>query len=105
MTVYEYLIRLPQSLFEATLMGLMGVGMSDAQEATFHDWMNSPYEESFPNCEKPVFQPSSMTMILGKAAETLPADKQEQLKHAMREYCEVCDYINQNLVDQQKKSE
>lgn len=46
-----------------------------------------------------------MTMLLGKTASTLPAEKQKQLKDAMKNYCEVCDYINNQLADQQNKSE
>lgn len=47
MTVFEYLQQLPQSLFEATLMGLMGIPFNPIQEAQFHEWMNSSYEKTF----------------------------------------------------------
>lgn len=111
MTVFEYLRTLPQPLFEATLLGLMGFPINSEREEWFHDWMNQPYEKYFPQSNLSVATGSltipldHMTMLLGKTAETLPKEKQEQLAHAMREYCEVCDYINQCLADQQKKSE
>jgi len=41
-----------------------------------------------------------MTMLLGKTVETLPIDKQQKLKNAMKDYCEVCDYVNQQLTEQ-----
>ena len=73
--------------------------------------MERPYNEVFPTYNLSALKSSittplnHMTMLLGKTAETLPKEKQEQLAHAMREYCEVCDYINQGLANQQKKSE
>lgn len=45
-----------------------------------------------------------MKRLLGKTAETLPIDKQEKLKNAMKDYCEVCDYINHQLVGQQPQT-
>ena len=110
-TVYEYLHALPQPLFEATLLGLMGLPLDTEKEEWFHKWMERPYNEVFPTYNLSALKSSittplnHMTMLLGKTAETLPKEKQEQLAHAMREYCEVCDYINQGLANQQKKSE
>lgn len=43
--------------------------------------------------------------ILGKDVSTLPTDKQEQLRDAMKNYCEVCDYVNDRLAEQQKTSD
>lgn len=111
MTVYEYLCALPQELFEATLLGLMGFPLNPEKEAWFHDWMQRPYDEVFPVCNLSALQSDvtvpldHMTMLLGKTASTLPVEKQEQLRNAMKNYCEVCDYINNQLADQQNKSE
>ena len=110
MTVYEYLIRLPQPIFEATLMGLMGIGMNERQKNAFHKWMERPCDDVFPSCNLSGLQSESvvpldhMTMLLGKMASTLPTEKQEQLRDAMKNYCEVCDYINNSLVSQQRNS-
>lgn len=106
MTVYEYLIKLPRPLFEATLLGLMGIPLNPEKEAWFHEWMDRPYDV-FPFCNLSSLQSEAvvpldhMTMLLGKTASTLPAEKQEQLRSAMKNYCEICDYINDHLARQQ----
>lgn len=41
---------------------------------------------------------NGMPMAIGKAAKHLPQDQKAKLKNALKDYCEVCDYINQNLV-------
>lgn len=108
MNVYEYLISLPQTLFEATLLGLMGFPLDPEKEAWFHEWMERPYSDVFPTCNLSGLRSSAtmpldhMAMLLGKTASTLPAEKQEQLKDAMKNYCEVCDYINNNLANAQR---
>ena len=48
MNTYEYIISLPRDLFEATLLGLMGVPVGGEEEKKLHDWLDSPAEESFP---------------------------------------------------------
>ena len=107
MTVYEYLIRLPRPLFEATLLGLMGFPLDSEKEAWFHEWMDRPYDDVFPSCNLSSLQSEAvvpldhMTMLLGKMASTLATEKQEQLRDAMKNYCEVCDYINNRLAKQQ----
>lgn len=109
MTVYEYLISLPRPLFEATLLGLMGLPLNPEKEKWFHEWMDRPYDDVFPACDLSDLYgdesvPSDhMTMLLGKMASTLPAEKQEQLRDAMKNYCEVCDYVNNSLASQQKE--
>lgn len=109
MTVFEYLQQLPQGLFEATLMGLMGIPFNPIQEAKFHDWMDSPYEKTF-NTGKSIspslFMDAAETealAILGREIQKLPQEKQVQLKEAMKSYCEVCDCINQSLAATQKR--
>lgn len=109
MTVFEYMQQLPQDLFEATLMGLMGIPFNPVQEAQFHEWMNSPYEETFAagkSIDPELFMDAAETealAILGREIQKLPQEKQDQLKEAMKSYCEVCDCINQSLADAQKK--
>lgn len=111
MTVYEYIQSLPQPLFEATLLGLMGLPLNPEKEAWFHEWMNRPYDEVFPRSDltatagETTVPLDHMTMLLGKMASTLPADKQEQLRDAMKNYCEVCDFVNDRLAEQQKASD
>lgn len=110
-TVYEYLHALPQPLFEATLLGLMGFPLDPEEEAWFHKWMERPYNEVFPICNLSSLRSSAtipldhMTALLGKMASTLPVDKQEQLRDAMKNYCEVCDFANDRLAEQQKASD
>lgn len=111
MTVFEYLQQLPQSLFEATLMGLMGIPFNPIQEAQFHEWMNSSYEKTFnagKSIDPSLFMDAAETealAILGREIQKPPQEKQIQLKEAMKSYCEVCDCINQSLVGAQKKND
>lgn len=111
MTVYEYIRSLPQPLFEAMLLGLMGLPLNPEKEAWFHEWMSRPYDEVFPRSDltattgETTVPLDHMTMLLGKMASTLPADKQKQLRDAMKNYCEVCDFANDRLAEQQKASD
>lgn len=104
-TVYEYLHALPQPLFETILLGLMGFPINPEKEARFHDWMQRPYNEVFPACNLSALRSDAtmpldhMTILLGKTASTLPAERQEQMKNAMKNYCEVCDHNNNQIVD------
>ena len=106
MTVYDYLISLPRPLFEATLLGLMGNPINPEREEWIHQWMNEPYDKWFPKTNLSaltgdmIVPLDHMAMLLGKTAETLPKDKQEKLSHAMQEYCEICDYVNNRLAKQ-----
>lgn len=108
-TVYEYLCALPQPLFEATLLGLMGFPLDSEREKWFHEWMERPYRDVFPICNLSSLRSDAtvpldhMTMLLGKMASDLPTEKQEQLRNAMKNYCEVCDYMNNSLASQQKE--
>ena len=107
-TVYEYLCDLPQPLFEATLLGLMGFQLDPEKESWFHEWMERPYGDVFPMCNLSSLRNSTtilldhMSMLLGKTASMLPVEKQTQLKDAMKNYCEVCDYINNHATNIQK---
>lgn len=107
MTVFQYLQTMSQPLFEATLLGLMGFPVNPEREGWIHQWMNEPYDKWFSKSDLSTLAGDMtvpldhMTMLLGKTAETLPKDEQEKLSHAMREYCEVCDYINNQLTEQQ----
>ena len=101
MTVFEYMQQLPQPLFEATLMGLMGIPIDPVREAVFHDWMNSPYEETFKTINIP--PTDELLALLGREIQKLSPEQQEQMRNAMKNYCEVCDCINQNLADAQKE--
>lgn len=107
-TVYDYLHALPQPLFEAFILNLMRRPLTEERQEWFHEWMEQPYEKVFPACNLSELKSDltmpldHMTMLLGKTAETLPIDKQEKLKNAMKDYCEVCDYVNQQLTDHQK---
>ena len=92
MTVFEYLQQLPQDLFEATLMGLMGIPMEENVEAFFHEWMNKPYDQYFPSVEK----------ISGLDIEKMLEQEQENLRRSLIGYCEVCDRINQSLAEKQR---
>lgn len=109
-TVYEYLHALPQPLFEATLLGLMGFPLDPERDMWMHEWMERPCNEVFPKCSLAdwksgnILPINSMTM-LGKVAAILPANKQEQLRNAMKNYCEVCDFVNDRLAEQQKASD
>lgn len=109
MTVFEYMQQLPQPLFEATLMGLMGIPIDPVREAVFHDWMNSPYEETFKTdaviSADTINMPSTdeLLALLGREIQKLSPEQQEQMRNAMKNYCEVCDCINQNLADAQKE--
>lgn len=111
MTVYEYIRSLPQPLFEATLLGLMGFPLNPEKEAWFHEWMNRPYSEIFPlsnpsETAGDIMVPVGyLTVLLGKTASTLPPEKQKQLRDAMKNYCEVCDFANDRLAEQQKASD
>ncbi len=102
-TVYDYLHAMPQPLFEAFVLNLMGNPLTEDRQRWFHEWMQQPYDKVFPACNLSMLKSGltipldHMTMLLGKTAETLPPDKQEKLKNAMMDYCEVCDYINQEL--------
>ena len=104
-TVYDYLHALPQPLFEEFVLGLMGTPLTEECQQWFHEWMQQPYDMVFPTCNLSDLKSGltmpldHMTMLLGKTVETLPQDKQEKLKNAMKDYCEVCDYINQELVN------
>lgn len=106
-TVYDYLHALPQPLFEAFILNLMGHPLTEDRQKWFHEWMEQPYDKVFPACNLSELKSSltmpldHMTMLLGKTAETLPIDKREKLKNAMKDYCEVCDYVNNQLVEQQ----
>ena len=108
MTVFQYLQTMPQPLFEATLLGLMGFPINPEREEWVHRWMNEPHDKWFPKTTLSTLTGDMtvpldhMTMLLGKTAETLPRDKQEKLSHAIREYCEVCDYVNNQLAEQQR---
>ena len=108
MTVFQYLQTMPQSLFEATLLGLMGFPINPEREEWVHKWMNEPHDKWFPKTTLSTLTGDMtvpldhMTMLLGKTAETLPRDKQEKLSHTIREYCEVCDYVNNRLAEQQR---
>lgn len=99
-TVYEHLILLPQSLFEASLLSLMGFPLDSEKKEWFHEWMNRPYSDVFPTntFSDPqsdiATSPDHTPTLLGKMISTLPVEKQEQLKDAMKNYCEVCDYIS-----------
>lgn len=68
-----------------------------------------PYSDIFPtdtHLQGGIVAPlDHMPMLLGKTVSTLPTEKQEQLKDAMRNYCEVCDYINNDLANQQGKDQ
>lgn len=107
MTVFQYLQTMPQSLFESTLLGVMGFPITPEREEWIHKWMNDPYDKWFPKANLSVLTGDvaipldHMTMLLGKTAENLPKGQQEKLSHAMREYCEVCDYVNNQLATQQ----
>lgn len=107
-TVYDYLHALPQPLFESFVLSLMGSPLTEDRQRYFHEWMQQPYDKVFPACNLSMLKSGltipldHMTMLLGKTVETLPQDKQEKLKNAMRDYCEVCDYVNQQLTVQQK---
>lgn len=106
MTVYEYLISLPQPLFEATLMGLMGLSLNSEQESVFHEWMQSPYKKYFDTDIAEILEKSGELTVpvrlLGCTFSTLPMDKQTRLRNALKDYCEVCDDINQYLAEQRK---
>ncbi len=107
-TVFEYLQNLPQPLFEATLLGLMGFPMNADCEEWFHKWMQRPYTDVFSETNSPLTD-SALTIplgrmftMLGKRISDLPIDKQDKLKNAMKDYCEVCDSINQDIATQEK---
>lgn len=102
MTVFQYLQSLPQDLFEATLASLMGFELASPQEDTLHKWLNMPYEKYFTSDNAAL--PETPMSLIGREAAKLPKEQQEKLRNAMREYCEVCDTINQNLVSEQKKA-
>ncbi len=107
MTVFQYLQTMPQPLLETTLLGLMGFPINPEREEWMHKWMNEPYDKWFPKANLSALTGDMtvpldhMTMLLGKTVETLPRDKQEKLSRAMREYCEVCDYVNNQLAERQ----
>jgi len=102
-TVFEYLQTLPQDLFEATLMGLMGVPMDEKQEAAFHEWMNKPASDFFPNTEEVSAMDANTILIeIGKTIKKMNDAEKEELRRALLGYCETCDRINQRLADEQK---
>lgn len=107
-TVYDYLHALPQPLFESFILNLIGRPLTEDRQKWFHEWMEQPYDKVFPACNLSELKSGltmpldHITMLLGKTAETLPIDKQEKLKNAMKDYCEVCYYVNQQLANQQK---
>ncbi len=110
MTVYEYIRSLPQPLFEATLLRSMRFPFDPEWDMWIHEWMERLCSEVFPKYSLNDWRSSNMLPVnsmtlLGKAAATLPADKQEQLRDAMKNYCEVCDFVNDRLAEHQKASD
>ena len=77
MTVFEYMQQLPQPLFE-----------TDAVISA--DAINMPPTDE-------------LLALLGREIQKLSPEQQEQMRNAMKNYCEVCDCINQNLADAQKE--
>ena len=103
MTVFEYLQQLPQDLFEATLMGLMGVPMEEKAEGVFHEWMSKPYDEFFPSVEKiSAMEKDQVLVELSKSIKKMSEEDKEMLRRSLIGYCEVCDGINQRLANKQK---
>lgn len=104
MTTYQYIRQLPRDLFEATLSGLMGLSTGSRSEQRLHTWLDEPAEKWFPPFDGAICNPvsaDSMMSLIGMEASHLTPDQQAKLRRAMREYCEVCDIINQNLADRQ----
>ena len=107
MTVFQYLQTMPQPLFGEILLMLMGEPINPEREKWIHKRLNEPHDKCFPKANLSAL-PGDMTVpldhmaiLLGKTTGTLPRDKQEKLSQAMREYCEVCDYVNNQLAEQQ----
>ncbi len=103
MTVFEYLQTLPQDLFEATLMGLMSVPMEETAEKAFHDWMNKPASDYFPNTDDVGAMDADAILVeIGKTIKKMDDAEKEELRRALLCYCETCDRINQRLADIKK---
>lgn len=107
MTVFQYLQCLPQPIFEATLLGLMGLPINPDREAWFHEWMNKPYDEVFPTSNPSIVAGNltipldSMITMLQDAADILSPENQEKLLRATNDYCAVLDHVRQ-IVNHQK---
>lgn len=89
MTVYEYLIRLPQPLFEATLMGLMGLPVNSPQEDVIHEWLQSPCEKYFG--QEAAKDIANTSQIVGRNFTALFDEEQEKIRRAMKDYFELCE--------------
>lgn len=107
-TVYDYLHAILQPLFEVIVLILTGHLPTEDNQKQFHAWMEQPYSKVFPAGDLSELKSNStvlldyMTILLGKTEKLLPPDKQTKLRDAMKGYCEVCDYIKQQLAEQQK---
>ena len=49
-TVYDYLHALPQPLFEAFVLNLMGSPLTEDHQRRFHEWIQQPYDKVLPAC-------------------------------------------------------